>query len=154
MNRLRVFPVALTLSLLALTACGGEESTDAESAAAPTSAPAVETLSDKELCEKISKDFQEMQQRIVKEAMATEGEPSPALTKEILTEMEKRMAAAVAAGGPDSEVAPAIKEMSTHVVRLGAEADPQAAAADDTAGEKAAKDLNTACAKAGVTTNF
>jgi hypothetical protein len=172
-NRLRAVPAVLALALLTLTACGGGESTEptaaptsgtpAASAPAPTSgspatsapaasAPAAgQTRTDKQLCQQITMEYQMIQQRIVKEAAG--GDPSPALAKKLLTDLEKQMTAVVSGAAPGSTVAPAITEMAGHVGKLAAAADP-AAADDDPAAEKAAKALNTACTKAGAPTNF
>ncbi|MER7167473.1 hypothetical protein ABT336_15565 [Micromonospora sp. NPDC000207] len=161
MNRLRMFPAVAALSLLTLTACGGEDATPA--AATPTTAatsaatpalasPAVDPVSDKEVCEKAQKTSTEMTQAILK-AAATEGEASTNATKALLTQMTKDLAETAASGSPDSEAVTALTAVNAEIVKASTAADPLTAM-DNPASEKAGKDFNAACKKAGVEVNF
>ncbi|MEH1098017.1 hypothetical protein [Micromonospora sp. CPCC 205561] len=165
MNRLRATFVALiSLSVLALTACGGEESATtagstpsasvpASSAAAsasamPSSSAPAGGASDKELCESVKKADSEMRPKLVK-AM-TSGEA--AAYKDVLTELSQKLTAAVAGGG-DGKVATVVEAFSAEASKAAAAADPLTAA-ENPAFEKAGASITAACKAAGVKVNF
>jgi hypothetical protein len=163
-NRFRVTTaVLICASLLALTACAGEDppATSAgsipgaaatPSAAIATSAPpaAAGGTSDKELCESAKKAGEDMKDELIS-ALQAGGEPSPALFKEILTTMNEKMTTLSAEG--DSEVANAMKEFGGEAAQAAKAADP-AGAADNSAFEKAGADVTAACKPVGVDVNF
>lgn len=156
-----MFPAVAALSLLTLTACGGEDATPA--AATPTTAstsadspapasPAVDPIDDKEVCEKAQKTGTEMKQAIVR-VVATEGDASVDATKAVATQMAKDLAETVASGSPDSDAVIALKAFVTEFEKAAKAADPLTAM-DTPAIDKASKDFNAACKKAGVEVNF
>ncbi|KXK61924.1 hypothetical protein AWW66_10805 [Micromonospora rosaria] len=163
MIRFRAFPVALACAtLLTLTACGGEDTSDSaapaatSSSAAPAAAtPAAQTVSDKELCEAVQRTSAEMRDKLTAAVTkaATDESALTTATKEIMTELEQKLSALVPTGGADSEVAPALKVVAADLGKTAKAADP-AAVADDPAAEKAGKDLDAACKKHGVTVSL
>ncbi|MFY1703477.1 MULTISPECIES: hypothetical protein [Micromonospora] len=166
MNQLRLVPVVLAcVSLLALSACGGEDSTssagstssDTTSAAPAASSPApaapADPASDKEVCEEAAKASTEMKQAIMKIAMDSGNDPSADDAKKVMTELAQKMSAAAATGSPDSPVVTALTAFNAEVTKAASAADP-ATAIDNEAIEKASKDLGTACEKAGVKATF
>ncbi|WP_428964328.1 hypothetical protein [Micromonospora fluostatini] len=165
MIRFRTFPVALACAtLLTLTACGGEDTSDS-AAPAPTSSsaapaattPAAQTVSDKELCESVQQASAEMRDKL-KDAMAkavtsTDESAITAATKEIMTELEQKLTALVPTAGAESEIAPALKVVADDLGKTAKATDP-AEVAEDPAAVKAGKDLDAACKKHGVTLNL
>ncbi|WP_447140088.1 hypothetical protein [Micromonospora sp. LZ34] len=148
---------------MAVAACGGEDtattagstpSAAPSSAAAASSAPASSAAtggkSDKELCESAKKVGDEMKAALVAAMQA--GDPSPAVFKQILTDLDQKMTSLVSAGH-DSKVATAIKLFGAEASKAAAAADP-ATAADNPAFEKAGADITAACKTAGVNVNF
>lgn len=157
---------------MALTACGGEETTTTagstpSASTAPTSAAASASsapspsaaagatggtggTSDKKLCESAKKAGDDMKAQLV--AALQSGEPSPAVFKKILTDLEGKMTTLASSGG-DSKVATALKRFGVEASKAAAEADP-ANAADNPAFEKAGADITAACKAAGVSVNF
>ncbi|WP_428964329.1 hypothetical protein [Micromonospora fluostatini] len=147
-------------SLLALTACGGEEdaapaaagtTTPATSAPADSSAPAAEAKSDKEICEAAQKLANENTEAIVKAAMA--GEPAPDEIKKLLTDMSTKLTELTANGSPDSAVVTGLKTINTEIDKAAAAADPLSAMGGP-ASLEAGKDVTTGCQKVGVTVSF
>nr|WP_230416097.1 hypothetical protein [Micromonospora tarapacensis] len=156
-------------SLLAITACSGDEgSTTAESSpsataptapasAAPDTAPpstasAADVVGDKKLCQAAKKASDEMKAALV-EALQSGGDPSPAAFKEALAGLEEKLVMLAATGSGDSRVAATLGKFSTEAGRAAAAADP-ATAADNPVFEKAGAELTAACKKAGVSVTF
>lgn len=148
---------------MALAACGGEDAaTPAGSApsasvapsSAASSAPAPSAAaggkSDKELCESAKVVGDDMKAALI--AAMQSGDPSPAVFKQILTDLDQKMTSLVSAGS-DSKVATAIKQFGAEASKAAAAADP-ATAADNPAFEKAGADITAACKTAGVSVNF
>ncbi|SCL16605.1 hypothetical protein GA0070616_1062 [Micromonospora nigra] len=168
MIKLRVLPAVFAcVSLLTLSACGGEdESTTAGStpsgaatsaaaespSAAPATSAAVETVTDKKLCESAEKASADLRASFIK-VMSSGEEPSPADFQKLYDELEKEMSAVAASGGADSEVAAALTAFGAEAGKAAAAADP-AATADNPAFEKAGTDITAACKKVGVSVNF
>lgn len=85
-------------------------------------------------------------------ALRSGGEPSPALFKKILTDMNGEMERLAALGG-DSEVATSLTKFGEQAAKAAKSADP-AGAADNPAFEKAGADITDACKPTGVNVNF
>jgi hypothetical protein len=79
------------------------------------------------------------------------GEPSPALFKKILTDMNETMTTLSAAG--DGEVAEAMKAFGAQAAESAKAADP-ADAADNPTFEKAGAAVTAACKPTGINVNF
>ncbi|MFI7574049.1 hypothetical protein [Micromonospora sp. NPDC049497] len=172
MTRSRLLPVVLAcVSLMALAACGGEEtgttvgaapSATAPSATAPSPTPALPspsaavsttaTVSDKKLCETAKKASADMKGALTAALRSGEA-PSPALFGKVLSGLEKNMTAAAATGNPASPVTAALTAFSAEAGEAAKAADPATAAADP-AFEKAGTTLSAACKKVGVTVTF
>lgn len=170
-NRFRVSSSLLSLAaLLALTACGGENTTTtggSAPAATPASAPASPApatsaaedtaggKSDKELCESANKIGEEMKTAFVAafQSAGTGGVPAPAELKKILTDWDTKMTDLAAAGSQDSKVVAAIQKFGSEAAKAAKAADP-ATAADNPGFEKAGADITAACKAAGATVKF
>jgi hypothetical protein len=107
-------------------------------------------LSDAELCEAAKKAGEEMRKKLVAAAMS--GDTSPAMFKDILTELNEKVTTLAASGG-DGELVTALKEFGAEVAKAASAADP-AAAIDNPNVEKAGKRASAACKAAGVTVVF
>ncbi|RGC66478.1 hypothetical protein C5N14_24070 [Micromonospora sp. MW-13] len=171
MKRFRATSALLTCaSLLALAACGGEDtastagsapsaSTAASSAAtsvssAPSSTAAAGTTggaSDKKLCEAAKKAGDDMKAELVA-ALKSGNEPSPAMFKKILTALDEKVTALASTGG-DSKVAIALRKFGAEAAKAASATNP-ADAADNPAFEKAGADITAACKAAGVSVTF
>ncbi|TDC40980.1 hypothetical protein [Micromonospora sp. KC213] len=148
--------------MLALAACGGEQPSktapptlpattsvaDAPAAAATASAVAADPASEKKLCEAAKKIGDESKAALVQ--AVTSGGDATAVMKKAYTDMAKGMADTAATAGPGSAVAPVLIAFGTEVGKAAEDV----AAADSPALEKAGKDVNAACKKAGVAINF
>ncbi|MEO3781303.1 hypothetical protein ABGB16_31825 [Micromonospora sp. B11E3] len=162
MKRLRVAStVLICASLLALAACGGEDTEttagrapSASSAPATSSAPspsaAVATKSDKELCESAKKVGAEMKAKLV--AAVQSGDSSPATFRKVLTGLSEKVTEVASAGG-DGKVTTAMKQFAAEAAKAAGAADP-ATAADNPALTKAGADLSAACKAVGVSATF
>ncbi|WP_433789558.1 hypothetical protein [Actinoplanes sp. CA-252034] len=151
------------VSALSLAACSEEApATSTKPAATTAAAPAATTeaaappaaagLSDKEICESVNKVTDSMKTAMMTIAQATQGGDIPvADQKAILTDMAKQLDKAVE--GSDTEVAKAVKLISSQATEAAAAKDPTAAL-DNPESDKSGKALNAACKKAGVTTQF
>ncbi|MFI0796916.1 hypothetical protein ACH4OY_30155 [Micromonospora rubida] len=154
---------------MALTACSGEDtkttagstpsastapsSAAASASSAPSSTAAAGTTggaSDKKLCESAKKAGDDMKSQFV--AAMQSGEPSPAVFKKILTDLDEKLTT-LAATGSEGKVATALKQFGVEASKAAAAADP-ADAADNPAFEKAGADITAACKAAGVSVNF
>lgn len=157
----RIVTAALAgVFLVSLSACSEEKApaTSAQPAAttASAAAPAATTEaaaaapSDKEICEGANKASEAM-----KDAMTTiyqtTGDLKPADQQTILADMAKQLDKAV--GTSETEVGKAVKLIATQATEAAAAKDPTAAL-DTPESTKAGKDLNAACKKAGVTTQY
>jgi hypothetical protein len=156
-------------TLLTLTACGGNDDTSAaagpgptapaaapaSSAAAPTS-PAADAAggggSDKEICESVKKAGEDMKSSLIT-ALQSGGDPSPALFKKILTQMNKEMETLAAAAESDSKVGASLEAFGKQAAKAASSSDP-ASAADNPEFEKAGAAITAACKPAGVDVNF
>lgn len=108
-------------------------------------------MSDKKLCEAAKKAGDEMKAEFV--AAVTSGqEASPAVFKQILTDLDKKVTTVASAGG-DGKVATALKNFGVEASKAAASANP-AEAADNPAFEKAGADITAACKAAGVSVVF
>ncbi|PWR12594.1 hypothetical protein DKT68_02850 [Micromonospora acroterricola] len=85
-------------------------------------------------------------------AIAAAGEPSAADFKKILTGLDQKVTEVASTGG-DSKVATALREFGVLASKAAAAPDP-AAAADNTAFEKAGANITAACKAAGVSVTF
>jgi hypothetical protein len=120
----------------------------------PSSSAAAGTTggkSDKELCESAKKVGDDMKATLIA-AFKSDEEPSPAVFKKILTDLDEKVTTLASAGG-DSKVATAMKQFGAQASKAAAAADP-AGAADNAAFEKAGADLTAACKAAGVNVIF
>ncbi|MGK5445074.1 hypothetical protein ACSNN7_25050 [Micromonospora sp. URMC 105] len=108
-------------------------------------------MSDKKLCESAKKAGAEMKAKLIA-AVSSGQEPSPAVFKEILTELDGKVTTLAAAGG-DSKVATALKNFGMEASKAAASPDP-AQAADNPALEKAGADITAACKASGVSVIF
>jgi hypothetical protein len=150
---------------MGLAACSGEDTaTTTTTAPAPvasvapsaTSAPvrAVPSssgASDKEICASVKKAGDKMKTELIA-ALQSGGDPSPALFKKILTDMNEEMDRLAAVGG-DSEVAATLTKFGKEAAKAASSADP-AGAADNPEFEKAGADITAACEPTGVDVNF
>ncbi|MGW1062821.1 hypothetical protein [Micromonospora rubida] len=107
-------------------------------------------MSDKKLCESAKKAGDDMKAQFV--AAMQSGDPSPAVFKKILTDLDEKLTT-LAATGSDGKVATALKQFGVEASKAAAAADP-ADAADNPAFEKAGADITAACKAAGVSVNF
>jgi hypothetical protein len=156
-------------SVLALAACGGADKdsttgagsapTATSTAAAPSAAPATSAAtdaaggsSDKEICASIKKAGEDMKASLI-ESLKSGAEPTPAVFKKILTEMNDELTSLAEAGGSDSKVTAALKTFGAETAKAAKAADP-AAAADNPAYEKAGADVTAACKPTGINVNF
>ncbi|MGN9808847.1 hypothetical protein ACTMSW_05740 [Micromonospora sp. BQ11] len=176
MNRSRFLPVILTcVSLMALAACGAEQtgtttgaapSATAQSAIAPSAAapsptpaspsaaavPTTATVSDKKLCETAKRASADMKETLT-DALKSGEALSPALFGKVLSGLEKKMTTAATTGDPASPVTAALNAFGAEAGEAAKAADPATAAANP-AFEKAGTALSTACRKAGVAVTF
>ncbi|MEV6600725.1 hypothetical protein AB0M36_28325 [Actinoplanes sp. NPDC051346] len=164
MKRIRsTATVLISVSLLALTACGGNDtdakagstppavSTGATSAAA-TSAPApVNGTGDAKLCAEAQASAKAWNADLTAVMKSAEGKETPVSE---IQEAHADFASALnaVAGGGDSKAAAAAKELATHVGKAATATDPLKGSY--TPGfEKSIKDLTAACKAAGVKFN-
>lgn len=157
----------LCASLLTLAACGSGDDTattagSAPSAAATTAAPASAAPSapvaadgaskgDKEICESVKKAGEDMKAGLIT-ALSSGEEPSPAVFKKILTDMNNEVSSLAESGG-DSKVVAALKEFGAQAAKAAKAADP-AEAASNPDFEKSGAALTAACKTTGVDVNF
>jgi hypothetical protein len=158
----RILSAALAgVFAFSIAACSEEAPTTsaqptATTAAAPaatteaTTPPAAAALSDKEICEAANKASDSMK-KAMETIYKTTGDLKPADQQTILADMAKQLDKATEGG--TSEVAKAVKVISSQATEAAAAKDPTAAL-DNADSAKAGKDLNAACKKAGVTTNY
>jgi hypothetical protein len=161
-KRLRVASAVLIgVSLLALTACGGDEPTTTAAPApvattassAPAAAdPAAGGSSDKEICEAAKKAGQAMKTAVV-DAFKAGAQPSPDAFKKILDDLDQQLTTLAAGAEGDSKVAAALKKISAEAAEAAKAADPVEAAAKSSF-EKAGTDLTAACKAVGIDVNF
>jgi len=155
--------VLIGVSLLALTACGGDETPAASAPAATTAAadPAATTAaaepagapapSDKKLCEDAEKAGKKMKTELIKVMSESQGEMPTAEVKKILAGLGDELAKVAAAS--DSAVGTAVKDFAAKSTEASSAADP-VTASDNPAYEKSGKDLTAACKAAGVKVAF
>lgn len=151
-------------TVLAVAGCGGgadegiatwstppaaTASSSASGSAAPSSAAG--GTSDKKVCESAKKAGEDMKAALVA-AVQSGTEPSPALFKKVLTELDEEVTSLAARAG-DGPVATALKRFGAEAAKAAAADDP-ATAADTPAFAKAGTDLAAACRTAGVDINF
>jgi hypothetical protein len=162
------FSLLICAAMLTLAACGGEDDTKTTAGSTPaaSSAPAAPSAepassaaadtsgggtSDKEICESVKKAGEDMKSSLVAAFQSGE-EPSPAVFKKILTDLDKEVTSLAEAGG-DSKVTAALKKFGTEAAKAAKAADP-ASAADNSAFEKAGADITAACKASGINVNF
>ncbi|GLY06905.1 hypothetical protein Acsp01_72840 [Actinoplanes sp. NBRC 101535] len=156
----RISAILIGVSVFALSACGGTDTTSTD-AAAPTAttsaaAPAAEATtsaaaaapaaSDKELCaaaEKVSKEFKNE----ILEVFKSGGDVTPEVGKKLYTQLATGLSEA--AGSGDSAVATAMKQMADEAAKGAASANP-VEDGDTKEAEKAGAALTAACKEAGV----
>lgn len=150
------------VSLMALTACGGDDTTAApapapttaaapaatDEAAAPADGPAPD---DKKLCTEAAAAAKKMTADLVEVMKASQGEMPTAEMKKILAGLGDDLTKV--AGSSDSEVGAAIKDFAAKSTEAAAAADP-VTATDNEGYEQSGKDINAACKTAGVKVNF
>jgi len=155
MNILRASStVLISVSLMTLAACGGNEaaSTAAPAAPAATNAPTVLPSAantggaagagdDAALCRAAKKAHKDM----LMQFMGSGGKPSPDAVKKSVTDLSKTLTALGADGG-NGKVATAINQYGA--AAAAAADNPQAG--EDPALEKASEELRAACKAAGV----
>ena len=153
----------ICVSVLPLTACGGKDDTSTTAGSAPAaSAPAPASASpaggdtagganDKKLCESVRSAGEKMKSSLITALQAGE-EPSPAVFKKILTDLDKEVTSLAEAGG-DSEVGAALQKLGSEAAKAAKASDP-AEAADNPEFEKAGTEITAACKSAGVDVNF
>ncbi|SCG38910.1 hypothetical protein [Micromonospora halophytica] len=166
MNRARFSSIVLACaSVVALSACGGEDpspvtapspstaasATTGAPSLSPSAAAAADPATDKKLCESAKKISDDSRAAVVK-AASSGADPTPAL-KKAYSEMAKGMAATVATGDSGSEVVTALTAFGTEAGKVATAAD-MATAADNPAFQQAGTKANAACQKVGVNLNF
>ncbi len=158
---MRVLPAVLIgVSLMALTACGGDD-TPATSAPAATATAAATTAaaepagaptaSDKKLCEDAEKAGKAMKTELINVMKESQGEMPTAEVKKILAGLGDELTKV--AGTSDSAVGTAVKDFAAKSTEASSAADP-VTASDNPAYEKSGKDLTAACKAAGVKVAF
>jgi hypothetical protein len=157
---MRVLPAVLIgVSLMALTACGGD---DTPAASPPAATAAVETTAaaepagapaagDKKLCEDAEKAGKAMKTELIKVMSESQGEMPTAEVKKILAGLGDELTKV--AGTSDSAVGTAVKDFAAKSTEASSAADP-VTASDNPAYEKSGKDLTAACKAAGVKVAF
>ncbi|SCG48578.1 hypothetical protein [Micromonospora coxensis] len=165
MNRARFLTIVLACaSVVALSACGGEEpspvtlpspsATASATTGAPSESPsaaAADPAADKKLCASAKKIADDSRSAVVK-AATSGADPTPAL-KQAYTDMAKGMAATAATGAAGSEVTAALTAFGTEAGKVATAAD-MTTAADSPAFQQAGTKANAACRKVGVDLNF
>jgi hypothetical protein len=159
----------IAASLLALGACGADEATPTaasttavsvapSSPAATTAAPSATAAggttggkNDKKLCQNVQQAGDDMRQQLV-DTLQSGAEPTPAVFRKILNDLDTKVTALAAAGG-DSAVAAALKTFGAEAAKAAQDADPASAASNPTF-EKAGADITAACKPSGVLVNF
>lgn len=150
---------------MTVAACGTDDTTSTagsttatSAAAAPSATPATSAAAagggtgDKKICESVKKAGEDMKASLIT-ALQGGGDPSPALFKKILTQMNKEMETLAASAGSDSKVGPALEAFGTQAATAAASSDP-AEAASNAEFEKAGADITAACQPTGVNVNF
>ena len=150
----------ICVSVLPLTACGGKDDTSTTAGSAPAaSVPAASPAggdtaggaNDKKLCESVRTAGEKMKSSLIT-ALQSGEEPSPAVFKKILTDLDKEVTSLAEAGG-DSEVGAALQKLGSEAAKAAKASDP-AEAADNPEFEKAGTEITAACKSAGVDVNF
>ena len=86
-------------------------------------------------------------------ALQSGGDPSPALFKKILTQMNQEMETLAASAGSDSKVGASLEAFGKQAAKAASSSDP-ATAADNPEFVKAGADITAACKPTGVNVNF
>ena len=166
-KRNRLFALALAgASVLALTACGGEQVDAPAPSASATPAPATtgaaptpdastpaaaDAAGDKKICQAVKEAGDESKQLLF-EALQAGKEPTAQMLAESYTDMATNLGKAADTGSPDSKVVLAIKEFQTQVTEAAAASDP-VAAGDKPAFQKTAANQTAVCKETGVDIN-
>jgi hypothetical protein len=159
MNLLRASSTLLiSVSLMTLAACGGEEAAGTAAPAAPAAANASAGVpaaagtggatgagNDAALCRDAKKAHQDMLTQFA--TSASSATPSPEGVKKAVTDLGKALTALAATGG-NSKVATAINQYGAAAAQAAAAADP--GLAEDPALGKASEELRAACKAVGV----
>ncbi|GIJ21239.1 hypothetical protein [Micromonospora lutea] len=163
MKRHHLFGIALAgVTVLALTACGGEQADapDSSAPAATSAAPgadapastAADAADDKTICQTVKEAGDESKQ-VLFDALQAGKEPTAEMLSESYTDMATALGKAAGTGSPDSKVVVAIKEFQAQVTQAVDSSDP-VAYGDKPAFQKAAANLTATCKDTGVDVNF
>jgi hypothetical protein len=168
MIRIRTVLVALAgVSLMSLTACAGDDATNASTAPAATTAaapvtsteaaaPAGDAPDDKTICNAANKADKAMKAELISAMQKTQGELDGAGYQKILVGLATQLT--TAAGSSETEVGTAVKTFAAKATEAGDNAAKAAAspesALDSPGFEKSGTDLTAACKAAGVTVNY
>ncbi|MBM2621944.1 hypothetical protein JIG36_41230 [Actinoplanes sp. LDG1-06] len=158
------FAALVGASLMSLAACSGDDTstasstpttaTSAQPAAETTTeavAPAGDAPADKDVCEAAGKADKAMKAELIEALKASNGEPTAADYKKVLTGLATQLTTAV--GSSETEVGKAVKAFVADATEAANAADP-VTAADNPEFTKAGSDLTAACKTAGVTVNY